>query len=224
MTKTAQEVWERIEIECPEFAPMQYFLRNIPLYDAVREIVLGDSVTWRGCHERFEPFPGAKVMDLGAHVGIFTAYCALKGAGVVAYEPDPKAWTLLCDMLRDTELRNRVEAYNLAVSFSKGICVFQDIRSGIQTAKCISFDDAIGDVEWDCVKVDIEGAEYGLFLGASPEQLEKIKFSYIEFHPWVTQDLYDRAIRKMEENFKFEGVCPDKEGRWQAAYLTRVPS
>ncbi len=42
-----------------------------------------------GCPAFFEPKPGDVVLDVGANIGEFSIYCAMKGAGVVAFEPDP---------------------------------------------------------------------------------------------------------------------------------------
>ena len=72
---------------------------------AIREIVLGHSLAWAGANKRFQPFPGAKVMDIGSNVGIYTAYCALHGAQVTAYEPDPSTFAIMAQMASNADLR-----------------------------------------------------------------------------------------------------------------------
>ena len=235
------QVWEQMSREHPEFTSAHDAADN---YHAVREIILGGSLTWRGANARFKPFAGARVLDLGANAGIYSAFCALNGAHVTAYEPHPVVFSLLSAMLDRTGLTDRVEAINAAVWTFTGECPFighvspddactrynggvptdgvpwtaDDFRNATPT-KCISFDDAIGEIVWDCVKVDIEGAEFELLLGASVEALSRIKFMYIEFHPWASQELYDSTIRRLETFFTFEGSCLNDVGRWEAAYL-----
>jgi len=67
--------------------------------------------------------------------------------------------------------------------------------------------------------MDIEGAEFEVLLAASPKALNKIKFMYVEFHPWVSQEIYDETIAKLNAIFKFIGAYPNEFGRWEAAYL-----
>ncbi len=237
-------VWNDVATRYPDFKQVHDISCN---YHAVREIVLGGSVTWKGFHERFKPFAGARIMDIGANVGIFTAFCAIAGAKVVAYEPYAEAWKILCTMLRDTELRNRVEAYNMAIWNDAGNIKYLGFTSpssdcnrfngsvpsnGISwtpedyawaiDVQCVSLDDAIGDKEWDCVKMDIEGAECEILLGASDAALRRVKFMFVEFHPWVTQGLYEQTIERLSTLFQFEGVYRNALGRWDGAYLTRL--
>ena len=72
-------VWERMAAEHPEFTRGCDPTDN---FHTVEEIILGGSLTWKRANELFQPFPGARVMDIGANVGIYTAYCALNCAYV----------------------------------------------------------------------------------------------------------------------------------------------
>jgi len=240
---SSEEVWNRIASEHPEFTHDHDVTNNS---ETVREIVLGGSVTWAGAHERFKPFPGARVMDLGANVGIYSAFCAIHGAEVTAYEPQPITFAFLSKMIERTGLAGRIKAINSAVWRWSGQFPFvgheADIggdyiqyNGGLHTngvvwtmadfknsvpVDCISFDEAIGDTTWDCVKVDIEGAEFEILLHASLAALERIKFMYVEFHPWVNEKWYRLVIERLQAIFKFEGY-QSKEGSWEAAYLSK---
>lgn len=239
-----ESVWERVAAEYPEFTREHDPSNN---YHAVREIVLGGSVTWAAANGYFRPWPGKKVMDIGANAGIYSTFCGLHGADVTAYEPFPEIFSMFSAMLEKTGLNERVKAINAAVWSYTGETSYighrtpnEDVtcyNGGVPTCgvvwtpddylkatptKCISFDDALGDTIWDMVKVDIEGAECEIFLSASCALLERIKFSYVEFHPWVSQELYDETIKKMKALFRFKGF-PEygPPGRYEAAYLFR---
>ena len=243
----SESVWKRMEQVYPEFTREHDPSKN---YHAVREIILGGSVTWAKANSYFGPAPGRKVMDVGANVGIFSTFCGLKGADVVAYEPFPEIFSMFSGMIKRTGLDKRVNVVNAAVwthtgempyighrtdnekegvtfyngSLPAGGVGWNPDDSRIITTKCVSFDDAIGDTEWDMVKVDIEGAEFDLFLSASTEALKRIKFAYVELHPWASQELYDAAVNRMKEVFRFEGFFTDESrgrGRYEVVYLFR---
>lgn len=238
-----KSVWERMEREHPEFIPWMDPLNN---YHAVREIVLGGSVTWAGVHERFKPGPGKLVMDIGANAGIFSAFCAANGAKVVAYEPFLRPFAILKGMISACGLDAHITTLNKAVwRYSGGVRYFGNVSTldnvcpafngslltdGIQwtdddlkkalQVECVSFSDALGKEKWDCVKLDVEGAEFDIILATAPEVLRQIKFMYIEFHPWANDLFYDQTIQKLETLFKFEGAVMRDCGRWEAAYCS----
>lgn len=224
-------VWERIAKEHPEFTRAMDISEN---YHTVREIVLGGAIPWAGANERFKPSTGAKVMDIGANVGIYSAFCAANGADVTAYEPHPHAFAQLMAMIKNTGLP--IKAINKAVFTFTGLCPFAyhvnpdpmctwynggvNFKDGVEVP-CLSFRRAIGDTSWDCVKMDIEGAEFDLLLNASLETLRKIKFMYLELHPWINESIYRETLARLESVYKFDGAYWNSDiGRWEAVYLT----
>jgi hypothetical protein len=64
-----ERVWSRVAKEHPEFTRAHDIFNN-PW--SVQHHVLDNE-------QGFVPFPGAKVLDLGANVGVCTAYWALNG-------------------------------------------------------------------------------------------------------------------------------------------------
>jgi FkbM family methyltransferase len=237
-----ESVWSEVKKKCPEFTEACDIVGN---YHAVREIVLGGSPSWAVTNAQFTPGPGKLVMDVGANAGIYTAYCAVKGAYVHAYEPHREIFRYLCDMLRDAELQNRVTPLNYAIwKFTGGLpylghkTVNEDVtcfNGGVQSdgvnwttddtdrakwTPCASFDDAIGKDKWDMVKMDIEGAEAEVLLSVSAEALRRIRFMFVEFHPWITSEMYERMIQRMRDVFIFTGNdFHPTEKRWQSAHL-----
>jgi FkbM family methyltransferase len=234
-------VWQRMAEEHPEFTRDCDPTDN---FHTVEEIILGGSLTWKRANELFQPFRGARVMDLGANVGIYTAYCAANEASVTAYEPYRPAWEILCTMLRDTELRNRVAAYQIAIWTHAGNCAHSGNTVPRETCtwyngavpqqglnptefadkghvNCISLATAIGEKDWDCVKMDIEGAEFEVLLSTAEETLRRIKFMYVEFHPWAPQKLYEDTIKYLESVFNFEGYWSNALDRWEVGYCLK---
>jgi hypothetical protein len=79
-----------------------------------------------------------------------------------------------------------------------------------------------GKVEWDCVKMDIEGAEFEVILAAPHEALRRVKFMYVEFHSWAARTLYEQTMNKLHELFvvkTFKGR--DDMEMAEAAFLWR---
>ena len=170
-------VWSRMAREHPEFTHAH------DLFDdpaPIAALLLGDYIG-------FTPFPGARVMDVGANVGILTAYWALNGCYVVAYEADHCTWRLLNEMLVATDLARNVIALNQAmwkcdgeIPFvgRSGSGVISNRNGAVQVpgvgdsamdapkVKCISFQHALYGHPWDAVKMDIEGSELEALWGA----------------------------------------------------------
>jgi FkbM family methyltransferase len=159
------------------------------------EALLWDVIT--NAH-RYVPVPGHRVLDLGAHFGMFSLYCAARGANVVAYEPSPEAFTNLIHsaaIARDIGLGS-IEPINAAVWKERGVKEFNLSkrstgenslleRAGILSKTMIptfTLRDALRDWNWDCVKVDIEGAESETFLATTQQDLKLIRFLTMEIH------------------------------------------
>jgi FkbM family methyltransferase len=240
-----ENVWKHVSLLFPKFTKAHDVLEN---YHTVREIVLSGSEGWFGANKRFKPFPDAKVMDVGANVGIYSAFCALEGARVTSYEPYQEAYDLLISMIENTNLTDYIIPISSAIWTYTGKRhyigarssldgIFDMVNGGVDnksskfvpgdflTAKevsCISFNDAIGDTTWDCVKMDIEGAEFEVLIDTPKDALQKIKFMYLELHPWASQELYDGLVDKVIASFKKTEWASRSiyDGRWQVVYLS----
>ena len=151
-----QSVWRDMAVQHPEFTRAYDPTNN---WHAVRELVLGGSLAWKGFHTRFQPTPATKVMDLGANVGIYTAYCGIHGAQVTAYEPDPATFNILHTMAAVNNLN--VTLVNLAVGKHE-LARFRGIAStdggrlqrngAILTAKDHQYDDEyfVDSISFNC--------------------------------------------------------------------------
>lgn len=235
-------VWAQVAIEHPEFTHEHDVCDN---YHAVREIVLGGSVTWAATHGYFKPCEGKLVMDIGANAGIFSTYCGIHGAKTIAFEPFKQVFDLFSKMIDKTGLADRVIPINAAVWTHNGRVKYMGHRTpnedvtcyngGLQTSgvkwtpeedeknpwvECLSLDNVIGDQMWDCVKWDVEGGEFEILLAASHQKLKQIKFGFVEFHDWASQSLYDETIKKLESIFTCKYFRAEaSRGRYEAAWL-----
>jgi FkbM family methyltransferase len=142
----------------------------------------------------FQPKPSEVVIDVGAHIGLYTLRAAREvGANgrVIAVEPDPQSFLILKDNIALNHLDN-VIAINAALSDSSGqkpfyaatdpsLSGFQlqpeaRIRS-VKTVRTMTLDElllslSINQVDW--MKIDVEGAELKVLEGGR-RFLENVK-------------------------------------------------
>src|SRR4029077_9926518 len=153
-------------------------------------------------------YPGCRVLDIGANRGLVTAFCAVNGAFVTAYEPHPVAFESLQSTIIRNQITEQVALINAAVWTYTGTAKFDRtlptavhymnsiisdrsphdyftdlITIREQETQTVSFEQAIGNQIWDIVKIDIEGAEYPVLLECPSHVFESIRFLTVETHP-----------------------------------------
>lgn len=133
------------------------------------------------------------ILDIGSHVGYHTlAYAKINpNIVVVAFEPQKEIYDLLNENIAQNHLADRVKTANKCVGHkSMKVCLSSNVDDGPNTDKNISYDGSdifnmgglnigIGGTEVDMIalddiyidnldymKVDVEGAEPLVFLGA----------------------------------------------------------
>lgn len=124
--------------------------------------------------------PGKIFYDVGAHAGLYTLLGG-KAVGptgkVIAFEPDPRNLANLRSHIELNGLANaRVIAAAVAATTGDVGMTFSDSSyenrmspDGKQTVSCYSLDDAISQLGLpipDCIKIDVEGAEEDVLMGA----------------------------------------------------------
>lgn len=142
-----------------EFNPLHAVLRNPPNIEML---------VWR---ERLSP--GDVFLDVGANIGLYTIYACELGANVIALEPDPTN----VDRIRENLAVNGAEAVVLqqaAADRPGAVVVTTELNernhivtdgSGGRTVDAVTLDELIGDGH-AMVKIDVEGAEHLVLLGA----------------------------------------------------------
>ncbi len=131
--------------------------------------------------------PESVIFDLGANLGYFSLLCASHSASakIFAFEPIPANMTILCRHLLINDIKN-VTPVNLAVSDNLGLVDFsadnqsvsytykqsssyygtRHLNIKIGTTSLDILNTQFGFTEPDIIKIDVEGAEYDVLLGA----------------------------------------------------------
>ena len=145
----------------------------------------------------------ATVVDIGANVGVFAVWAArfLPATRIVAVEPSAEAAGALLANLERNGVRG-ASVLQVAVGGAPGDATLQRRGPGAMstlfeqdlygsdfhpagTVRVITLDDlfALFAIErCDLLKIDAEGAEYDILLGARPETLAKVRHFAIEYH------------------------------------------
>ena len=132
-------------------------------------------------------------VDIGANIGTFSMLAAQKGSKVYAVEPEPHNLEALKTNIKLNNFNEYITVVPLGISNFKGTAVINDSGGG-STIKddgafgadieIISLDDLFNLYNINKVnvlKIDVEGSEVDIILGASKETLNKCKYITMEF-------------------------------------------
>jgi len=122
------------------------------------------------------------VLDVGAHIGAFTALAVAEGASkIIAYEPHPESFTLLRVNLKKFKQVKMVRAAVLGTSDSRTTVEFflqADNTSGhsihhfrgrnTTSVPAISISQVFSEERITYMKLDCEGSEYDLLINSKP--------------------------------------------------------
>jgi FkbM family methyltransferase len=165
------------------------YINNAQDNEIIREILLEDSY---GIEKR--NILSGTVLDIGAHIGIFSKLALGRGCKVISVEPEEKNFKLL-------QVNAPGATYvNAAVVGSKGQRVLLNVHptrgemhkldtTGVEV-KSITLDELI----WEPInllKMDIEGGEYSAFYGSS--RLHLVNQIVMEYHNGI-----DKMIELIE--------------------------
>jgi FkbM family methyltransferase len=138
---------------------------------------------------------------VGANIGAFTLYAARQapGARFVSIEPFPDTAARLRDTVQRNALGHRVRCIELALgpynhertidlsvpgpSQSRNLQTTSDKGTRIECVSLATFFEREALDRIDMLKMDIEGEEHELLLGAPPELLRRITTLALEYHP-----------------------------------------
>ena len=147
--------------------------------------------------------PGATVLDLGAHMGLFSVVMSQlvgKQGRVYSFEPTPSTRSVLKEVVKINGCSHNVQVRSEAVSREKGTFFFYDTgdlvsnaNSLVQTARsagkievnAISLDEFAAEQKEkiNCLKIDVEGAELDLLEGAKKVFTEMRPVALLSLHP-----------------------------------------
>lgn len=151
---------------------------------------------------------GQTAFDIGAHIGLFSVVMArLVGARghVFSFEPTPQTNEILKETVRLNGCEGIVEVSEKAVARATGMATFyatgaeasnanslvqtERSRSGLKV-ETVSIDDfaASRELSVNCIKIDVEGAELDVLLGAERTFLTDRPVASLGLHPPFLDD------------------------------------
>ena len=157
---------------------------------------------WQIYFHRVYPLRAADrvIVDAGANVGLFACWAAARnpGAQIYAVEPSPDNAARLLDHVRRNGVADRVHLFQYALSPADRAVWLADNPNGGQMrhvtsgragggfrVPALSMPDLlarIADERIDFVKMDIEGSEYDVLMGAGAEPLARVGRISLEYH------------------------------------------
>ncbi len=178
----------------------------VPLY---KEIVFKDDYRLRR-----DPLPpGAVVVDVGANIGMFALHAARTcgAARVYAFEPFPESFALLRRNVEHNHL-DAIVPVPLAIAGTAGRRTLHlQGRHGVHSLygsggeaveiECITLAEAFDRyaiTRCDFLKLDCEGAEYEILLGAPSDVFARIARLALEYHDKLTAHHHDELVRRLE--------------------------
>lgn len=150
------------------------------------------------------------VVDIGAHIGCFSTDLLRRfpGATVHSYEPTPSTGAYTVRNVESNGLADRITVHRTAVGSRAGTLVMADNGPGsghngvlhlgesgateIEVA-CDSIADAFAAAggRVDLLKMDAEGAEYGILIGSDPALWAGVRRLVMEYHHSDEHDFDD---------------------------------
>lgn len=169
----------------------------------------------------FEIKDGDVIIDIGANVGSYPVFALTKAKNlnIFCFEPDLRNFNLLKKNIDENRGRGEVKIFNLGVSGKTGnktLYLDENNPAGqsffIKTSKsvvvkCISLEDIFKKNKidkCDILKIDCEGAEYGILYSAPKNLFKKIEKITMEFHKMDNNRRNFNGLKKLLEKNGFE--------------------
>ena len=160
---------------------------------------------------KFEEEPLSYVIDIGAHIGIYTIKKALQNQETRFYsiEPEINNFKKLIENIKLNNLEN-ITPLRLAISDKEGYfnLYIDEFGSGqhsllkrskrYEKIKVTTLDKLVKKLNLksiDLIKIDTEGAEYSILVGGM-KTLKKFRPKLIiETHPWIDKDCNKKILK-----------------------------
>jgi FkbM family methyltransferase len=160
---------------------------------------------------------GWSIVDIGAGIGEFTLDVARRcpDSRILAYEPNPESFSLLIRNLEGNQIEN-VEAFPYAIgSGSPGRTMLQPEAEPVTSSTSLDHGAAavdvpqrslkdvlatLGETGPEFLKIDCEGCEYDVVLGAERSVLDRFGAICLEFHEATTGRSHTELIRQLNDH------------------------
>jgi len=180
---------------------------------------------------------GDTVLDIGGHIGLFavvTGRLVGNEGNVFSFEPTPFTRGVLNEVVELNGLSETVEVRGEAVSSKRGESVFFDTGDTISNANSLvkterskteipialtSVDEFVKEkgIRVDCLKIDVEGAELDVLIGARETFLNHRPVARLGLHPpFIIQNGHSlediwQILADYRMNIIFEGKAAEKD-------------
>ena len=197
-----------------------YASNNIPLLNLIHEI-------WRinvYTPPNFQILPNDIVVDIGANVGVFSTYAAKNTKNkIYAFEPYPDNYEILIKNISQNNLDN-IQPQSYAISEYSGMIKLyvaenkagnllfnRNIEGKLDEhieVKSLTLQKAmdINNIQHiDFLKMDCEGAEFGIIMNTPKNYIRKVNKISMEFHDNVDDHNHDFLVQILKDcDFKVE--------------------
>lgn len=154
------------------------------------DFVYTEIFDWNVYQVKPEEVFNANILDIGGHYGMFDIYCSdLKAKRIITVEANPNNFVKL---LQNTKHIENLKAINAAVTTNSGNFVTinnegcqSQLNKGdikISTVSLVDVVNCFPENEDIILKIDVEGAEYDIFLYTPSHIFKRFKYIYAEFH------------------------------------------
>ena len=160
---------------------------------------------------------GDVIFDVGAHVGSFSVYAAMKGAKVFAFEPCKENYMALLDNIKINNLEGKITPFNYGVGgrnetkqlgISESNSGGHSLLAGSDQSELVNLKNIstiraeLNLTKVDLLKIDIEGGEYDLFESMKDSDYEFFDKIVGEYHTsWNHPELDYTSIEKMLKKY-----------------------
>jgi len=168
--------------------------RNYKFYTHYEGLQVIDEILLMGMYSKALSDDVCKVVDVGAHIGVFSVLIGEKiadqeGCFVISIEPMMINYRLLLNNIELNNLHRKIMPLRYAISYKKGYLDLEWIGNK-ERVPAITMHDVLnilrryGHREIDLLKMDVEGAELEI-LTRNNSWLNSIKAIVMEVHPWI---------------------------------------
>lgn len=192
----------RVNVQGVDFELYDHPLSNTQLH------VMDETKNWPD----WSGLNATSVLDIGANCGFFSFFMLKKypGAYVRAYEPIPysaenylrgahqNGFSNICLYNRAVTKDARPIDLQIDPSNSGSASLYNPKVGGFASFRAVSetLNDVVDGIEWDIVKIDVEGAEFEIFEGFY--DWDCIGSLYLELHSFMVADNWDDRRKEVE--------------------------